>query len=426
MPFKKKNINQELINHSRARFGKLKNDLSMGFVGLPNVGKSTLTNLLSGSNYAEAANYPYCTIDPNITRCIVPDSKVSYLNNIYKPASFIPAYMKIVDIAGIIKGASEGAGLGNAFLSHISCVDGLYHIVRAFDDEEVIHVEDSIDPIRDLETIERELCLKDLERLEAKIRAEYELVRKDKGLSRATNENDLPIKEHIISAYQKCKISLEETVPIFSKSMEFSSVEVEVIKHWDLLTTKPQVYVINMSMKDFIRKGNKWLSKIKQWVEGHGGGCIIPMSCEFEKKLADLKCIQEKESFLNDCTNRAELLGLKGSQFVVKSVLPRIIRSGRQSLDLQSFYTTGPKEVRAWTIRRGTLAPQAAGVIHTDFERAFIKAEVCSFDDFKDLHQGLPSMAKVKEAGKYRQEGKTYEVQDGDIVVFMHNVNKKK
>jgi len=425
MPSKKKNINRDQINCTGARFGKLKNDLSMGFVGLPNVGKSTLTNLLSGANHAEAANYPFCTIDPNVTRCVVPDLKLSYLNDIYKPTSFIPAVMKVVDIAGLIKGASEGAGLGNAFLSHISCVDGLYHLVRAFEDDKVIHVEDSINPIRDLETIERELCLKDLERLEGKIRDEYEVVRKEKGLSRATSENDVPVKECILIAYEKCKKNLEKTVPIHSKAVEFTLAEVEVIKHWDLLTTKPQVYVINMSMKDFIRKGNKWLSKIKEWVDNHGGGSIIPMSCEFEKEIADIKCTREREAFLNDCTNKAKSQGLEGSQFIVKSVIPRLIRSGRQSLCLQSFYTAGPKEVRAWTIRKGTLAPQAAGVIHTDFERGFIKAEVCSFDDFKDLHQGLASMSKVKEAGKYKQEGKTYEMQDGDIVVFMHNINKK-
>jgi GTP-binding protein YchF len=405
-----------------ARFGRVKNDLSMGFVGLPNVGKSTLTNLLTGAMHAEAANYPFCTIEPNVVRCIVPDKKFDYLASTYRPPSVVPAVLKVVDIAGLIRGASEGAGLGNAFLSHISAVDGIFHLVRAFDSDEVIHVDDSVDPIRDLETVQAELCLKDQEFLSKVLDKEKERVRKEKGLSRSA---EAPLSENVQSAYTKCKELLDANTPV--QTGEFKDSEVEIIKDWGLITTKPQVYVVNMSQKNFIRKGSKWLPKINEWVQAHGGGQIIPMSCEFEQNLYDLKDDPEQQkAFLQQCTDEAKQMGLKGPQAEVKSVIPRIIRSGRAALCLQSFYTAGPKEVRAWTIQKGTLAPQAAGVIHSDFERGFIKAEVANFDDFKALHQGAASMAKVKEAGKYRQEGKTYVMQEGDIVVFMHNVTASK
>jgi len=405
-----------------ARFGRVKNDLSMGFVGLPNVGKSSLTNLLAGASHAEAANYPFCTIDPNTVRCIVPDQKFKYLAKTFKPPSVVPAALKVVDIAGLIRGASEGAGLGNAFLSHIAAVDGIFHLVRAFDSDEVVHVDDSVDPIRDLETIESELCLKDQTTLEAVLEREKDRVRKAKGIARSA---DPPLEEAVQSAYEKCAELLKNNTPI--QTGEFSAGEVEVIRDWGLITTKPQVYVVNMSKRNFIRKGSKYLPKIQAWVNEHGGGQIIPMSCEFEQEYFDLKDDPaSQQAYLDDCTQQAKDMGLTGPQFVCKSVIPRIIRSGRAALCLQSFYTAGPKEVRAWTIQKGTTAPQAAGVIHTDFERGFIKAEVANFDDFKALHGGQASMAKVKEAGKYRQEGKTYVMQEGDIVVFMHNVSGSK
>ena len=203
--------------------------------------------------------------------------------------------------------------------------------------------------------------------------------------------------------------------------------EVDVIRDFGLITTKPQIYIVNMSKRNFLRKGDKWLPKIQTWVDEHGGGQIIPMSCEFEQEIMDLQGDKDAESaYIEECEAEVKKMGLSGPGFAVKSVVPRIIRSGRQSLCLQSFYTAGPKEVRAWTIMKGTKAPQAAGVIHTDFERGFIKAEVANFDDFKALHDGQPSMAKVKEAGKYKQEGKEYVMQEGDIVVFMHNVTASK
>jgi len=327
----------------------------------------------------------------------------------------------VTDIAGLIKGASEGAGLGNAFLSHIAAVDGIFHLVRAFESDEIVHVDDSVDPIRDLHTIESELCFKDLSTLEGVWTKEVDRVRKEKGLSRQAA--DVPISDLFKTTYEKVKQLLEATTPV--QTGEFSDSEVDLIRDWGLITTKPQVYVVNMSKKNFIRKGNKWLPKIKEWVDSHGGGTIIPMSAAFEQELFDLKEYPDQQkAFLDECTAEARALGLKGPQFVARSVIPKMIKSGREALCLQSFYTAGPKEVRAWTIMKGTLAPQAAGVIHTDFERGFIKAEVANFVDFKALHEGQPSMAKVKEAGKYRQEGKNYTMQEGDIVVFMHNINK--
>jgi len=393
-----------------------------GFVGLPNVGKSTLTNLLAGAAHAEAANYPFCTIDPNVVTAVVPDQKFKYLAKTFSPPSVVPAVLKVVDIAGLIRGASEGAGLGNAFLSHIAAVDGIFHLVRAFDSDEVVHVDDSVDPIRDLETIQGELCLKDLSTLESVLENEKNAVRKAKGIAKST---DPPLSELFMGAYEKCLDLLKKNTPV--QAGEFTSGEVDLIKDWSLITTKPQIIIVNLSKKNFIRKGSKWLGKIQDWVKEHGDGQIIPMSCEFEQEHFDLKDDPAaQQAYLDECTQQARDLGLKGPGFVCKSIVPRLIRSGRQALCLQSFYTAGPKEVRAWTIQQGTLAPQAAGVIHTDFEKGFIKAEVANFDDFKALHGGAASMAKVKEAGKYRQEGKSYMMQEGDIVVFMHNTNKAK
>lgn len=218
---------------------------------------------------------------------------------------------------------------------------------------------------------------------------------------------------------------VESNTPI--QTGEFKDSEVDIIRDWGCITTKPQIYVVNLSEKSFIRKGNKWLPKIADWVKEHGGGQILPVSCEFEQTLFDLKDDPaSQKAFLEECTEKAKKAGLKGPQANVRSMIPRLIRSGRQALCLQSFFTAGPKEVRAWTIMKGTQAPQAAGVIHTDFERGFIKAEVCAFEDFKALHKGEASMAKIKEAGKYRQEGKQYVMQDGDIVVFMHNTTTGK
>jgi len=418
----KKGEPEDLGAMRAARFGRVKNNLSMGFVGLPNVGKSTIANLLCGAQHAEAANYPFCTIDPNVMSVVVPDQKFKYMMDTWKSPSCVPAVLKIVDIAGLIKGAAEGAGLGNAFLSHIAAVDGIFHLIRCFENEEVIHVDDSVDPVRDLETIQSELCLKDLETMSSILSNEKDAVRKAKGLSRSS---ETPLADTFLSAYEKVMALLEATTPV--QAGEFTMAEVDHIKEWQLITTKPQVYIVNMSQKSFIRKGHKFLPKINDWVKSHGGGQIIPMSADFEQNIQDLKEDKVAQAaFLQQCVEEAKGYGITAPALLPKSVIAKVIRSGRTALCLQSFYTAGPKEVRAWTIQQGCLAPQAAGVIHSDFERGFIKVEVCNFDDFKRLHAGEKSMAKVKENGKYRQEGKQYVMADGDIVVFMHNVTASK
>lgn len=284
MPPKKKTDEPVTGAMKAARFGRVKNDLSMGFVGLPNVGKSTLTNFLAGAAHADAANYPFCTIDPNVVQCIVPDQKFKYLANAYKPSSIVPAVLKVVDIAGLIRGASEGAGLGNAFLSHIAAVDGIFHLIRVFDSDEVVHVDDSVDPIRDLETIEGELCLKDLDTMGKVLDAEKTRVRKEKGISKS---HEAPLSEQFQNAFNKAEELLKKNTPV--QTGEFTTGEVELIKDWGLITTKPQVYVVNLSKKNFIRKGSKWLTKISDWIKEHGDGQIIPMSCEFESEYFDLK-----------------------------------------------------------------------------------------------------------------------------------------
>eukprot|EP00798_Chlamydomonas_sp_ICE-L_P008013 gene8013-1242_t len=382
-----------------ARFGRVRNNLKMGIVGLPNVGKSSLFNLLTAQSIA-ASNFPFCTIDPNEGRCAVPDERYDLLCDLWKPPSKYPAYLSIVDIAGLVKGAAEGAGLGNAFLSHIAAVDGIFHCVRAFDNDEILHVEDSVDPIRDLEIIQNELCLKDLEFV-AKAKDGIE-----KEIKKSTTRKPHPLFE---STFEKVEQLLQSNRPI--RDGEWTAGEVDFIKDsmGMLITTKPVVYMINMSSKDFQRKKNKWLPKIHAWVQEHGGGTMIPFSVEWEEALWALRDNPDGEK---------EFLEIEPKSV---SALPKLIVQGYKDLDLIYYFTAGETEVRAWTIIKGTMAPGAAGVIHGDFERGFIKAEVVGFDDFKAVTTA-PSMSEVKAAGKYRQEGKLYVVNDGDIIHFQFNV----
>lgn len=381
----------------KPRFGRVKANLKMGILGLPNVGKSSLFNLLTEQS-AAAENYPFCTIDPNESRCPVPDARFDYLCDLWQSPSRIPAYLMITDIAGLIRGASEGAGLGNAFLSHIQAVDGLYHVVRAFDNPEVVHVDDSVDPIRDLETIISELCKKDISYYE-KVRSAREAdVKKDP-------KNKLP--PIFYTLMDKVKEMLETNVPLRSGNWNIE----EIAKINELIpqciTLKPIVYLVNLDTNSFKRKANKWLVPIAEWVKNHGGGQVIPMSVEWEQGLWNLK---------GDAAAQAAYMG------DTKSVLTRIVKVGYNVLDLRYFFTAGDTEVRCWTFPAGACAPECAGVIHSDFERGFIKAEVCGYEDFKSLCGGQKSMANIKAAGKYRQEGKNYVVQDGDIIHFMFNV----
>lgn len=376
----------------------------MGVLGLPNVGKSSLFNLLTEQSVA-AENYPFCTIDPNESRCPVPDLRYDWLCELWQPASRIPAYLQITDIAGLIKGASEGAGLGNAFLSHIQAVDGLYHVVRAFDNPEVVHVEDSVDPVRDLNTIMYELCRKDAAYIESvKSKKETEFKRDPKNKPSPT----------YYALMEKVDQLLESNTPLRSGTWNIEEVAKINEMLSQAITLKPIVYLINLDQKSFVRKANKWLKPINDWVTTHGGGQIIPFSVEWEQAYWNLREDPAgREAFL------AEAAG-------AKSVLPRIVKVGYNVLNLQYFFTAGEDEVRCWTIPAGATAPEAAGAIHSDFERGFIKAEVCAYDDFKALCNGQKSMANIKAAGKYRQEGRNYVMQDGDIVHFMFNVTAPK
>ncbi|TVY55845.1 Obg-like ATPase 1 [Lachnellula cervina] len=408
----KKAATEETKNNVVA-FGRVRKNLKMGCVGLPNVGKSSLFNLLTEQS-AAAENYPFCTIEPNEARCAVPDARYDFLCDIWKPPSMYPAYLQVTDIAGLIKGASQGEGLGNAFLSHIQAVDGMFHIVRAFDNDEVLHVDDSIDPTRDLskffsfvcDTIQSELCKKDLDILAKTIISEEATVRKAGG--------KFKMNPLFPSTTTKIKAMLEQDKPV--RDGTWTSAEIELINEkMQLITTKPVIYLVNLTMKDYIRQKSKYLPHIAKWVTEHGGlpRDVIPFSVEFEEKIHSFKDDPAAlEAFMKDIK--------------VKSRLEKIITEGFTKLGLQYYFTAGEKEIRCWTIPRGCLAPQAAGAIHGDFERGFIKAEVVAYQDFHDLCEGAKSMGPIKAAGKYRQEGKTYTVQDGDIVHFQFNVAPKK
>uniref|UniRef100_A0A7S0UYI7 Obg-like ATPase homolog n=1 Tax=Polytomella parva TaxID=51329 RepID=A0A7S0UYI7_9CHLO len=394
-----KNAEPDFEPKGAARFARVRKNLRMGIVGLPNVGKSSLFNLLTEQAVA-AENYPFCTIEPNESRCPVPDERYDWLCNMWKPASEYPAYLYITDIAGLVRGAAEGAGLGNNFLSHISAVDGIFHVVRAFDNDEVVHVDDSIDPIRDLETIQMELCKKDLE---------YVLAAEEKETKEVKRSPGSKLSPTFLTTFEKIKAALKENKPI--RNTDLNSKEVEMVRDKlnTVITTKPCVYLVNLSMNDYIRKKNKWLAKIVTWVNEHGGGVVIPFSVEFETKLWDLRENPDgKQAFLDE--------------HKVGSCMPKMVVQGFKELSLIYFFTAGEKEVRCWTIQKGTYAPGAAGAIHSDMERGFIKAEVVSYTDYRAIST-QKGMTEVKAAGKYRQEGKQYLVQDGDIMYFQFNAN---
>jgi obg-like ATPase 1 len=374
--------------------GRPSNNLKMGIVGLPNVGKSTFFNAVTNSA-ARAENFPFCTIDPEESRVAVPDARFDWLCTEYKPKSKIPAYLTVIDIAGLVKGAASGQGLGNAFLSHIRAVDGIYHVVRAFSGEEVVHVEGEVDPTRDLEIIREELRLKDIEFLTKSV----DMARK--GIR--GHEND-KVRKFELDTLEK----LLKWVEVDQREIrhgDWSPKEIEeILNPLQLLTAKSAVYLVNLSEDDYTRKKNKWLPKIKAWIDANSAGDpMIPFSGALEHALSTMGSA-DREKFLTEKT--------------ITSALPKIILAGYQALQLIYYFTSGADEVRAWTIRRGTKAPGAAGVIHTDFERGFIMAEVMRFIDLKELGDEN----SVKGAGKYHQKGREYVVEDGDIIYFKFNV----
>lgn len=365
--------------------GRIGTNLKVGIVGVPNVGKSTFFNVLTKSQ-AAAENFPFCTIDPNESRVPVPDERFDYLCKYHKPASKVPAFLNVVDIAGLVQGASEGAGLGNAFLSHIKACDAIFHLCRAFENEDVIHILDDVNPVRDIEIVNEELRLKDLEYLTSNIAKMARLPSRDKP--------DYDVL---------CKVKevLEEKKAV--RFGEWSATEIEILNKHMFITAKPMMYLINLSEQDYIRKKNKWLVKIKEWIDANDPGAVaIPFSGALEAKLVEMPD-DEAQAFLD--------------QNKITSALAKIIVTGYKALNLCYYFTAGEDEVKAWTIQKGTKAPQAAGRIHTDFEKGFIMAEVMKYDDFKELG----SENAVKAAGKYRQQGKTYVVEDGDIIHFKFN-----
>ncbi|KAJ3181840.1 Obg-like ATPase [Gaertneriomyces sp. JEL0708] len=379
--------------------GRPSNNLKMGIVGMPNIGKSTLFNALTSSSVA-AENYPFCTIDPSESRVAVPDTRLDWLCGLYKPRLTTPANLTVIDIAGLVKGAAEGEGLGNAFLANIKAVDGIFHLCRAFESEDVVHVEDSVDPVRDLEIIHEELRLKDEEFLTKQLEAKKkEINRMGKGGPTTQAKLD---EFKVYEQVYECVVIEEADV----RAKEWTAEEVDVINSMQLLTAKPVVYLCNVSEEEYLQNSNAWIPKIKDWIEKfHPGDLLIPYSGQLEAELAAMT-IAEKTRYLEDISKT------HGLPNVMPSAMPSIILAGYKALRLINYFTAGVDEVRAWTIRQGTKAPAAAGVIHSDFEKAFVTAEVMKFDDLKVLG----SENAVKAAGKSMQKGRDYVVEDGDIM----------
>lgn len=364
--------------------------MKLGIVGLPNVGKSTLFNALTNAG-AQSANYPFCTIEPNVGVVAVPDSRLDDLAKMYNPELYTPAVIEFVDIAGLVKGASKGEGLGNKFLSHIREVDAIIHVVRCFENSDIIHVDGNINPARDLETINLELIFSDMEILERKLDNTRKAMKGDKTLA-----PKVELYERVMSALEEGKTA---------RSLDYDDEEKEYLSEVALLTIKPVIYAANISEDDIASdiNENPFYQAVCEIAKAERSE-VIPVCAGIEAEIAELEP-EEKEMFLAD-------LGIK------ESGLDRLIKASYSLLGLISYLTAGPKEVRAWTITKGTKAPQAAGKIHSDFEKGFIRAEIVSFDDL----MACGSMAIAKEKGLVRSEGKEYVIQDGDVVLFRFNV----
>ena len=364
--------------------------LTAGIVGLPNVGKSTLFNAITKKNIL-AANYPFATIDPNVGVVTVPDKRLEFLENLYLPKSLVPTTYEFTDIAGLVKGASSGEGLGNKFLSHIRNVDAIVEVVRCFDDGKIIHVDGDIDPIRDIETINLELAIADLDIATARLEKVAKKARTTK------NKEDLVEVE----ALEKAKKALEEGKAL--RQVDFTSDELLSIKSFSFLTIKPIIYVANIKEDDIDKPDNEYVKKVQEYAEKENSG-VVTLCAKVEEDLSELDEDEKKEML--------EMLNMS------ESGLDKLVAETYKILGLRTFFTVGPDEVRAWTFKEGTNAKKCAGIIHTDFERGFIKAEIMSYDDLIKYGTEL----KVKENGKLRLEGKDYIMQDGDIVYFRFNV----
>lgn len=367
--------------------------LNCGIVGLPNVGKSTLFSALTAAP-AEAANYPFCTINPNFGIVNVPDKRLNQIAELIPPQKLIPTTVEFVDIAGLVRGASKGEGLGNQFLGNIRQVGAIIHVVRCFDNDNIVHVEGSINPIRDIETIEIELALADLESVQKRI----------DGLGKMLRSNDKRVVEKAKVAEPVLEIlaqNLDKGIP--ARNLEFDDEQIDSIRDLNLITLKKQIYCCNVD-ENSIGEDNDYVKQVKE-IANKNGSDVIVICGKLESEISELETDEEKADFLSS-------VGLE------ESGLDKMIRAAYHSLDLQTYFTAGEKEVRAWTFKRGFTAPQTAGIIHSDFERGFIRAEVYHCNDLFELG----SEAKIKDAGKLRIEGRDYIVKDGDVMHFRFNV----